>query len=92
MIVNGYLAAVDPVGTVDSVDAGTEDEESGEGCEVRARRRVGDGGDADRLQGRDPEGADVLRQGDPLEVRVELEGQGPILPVQGVRARPDAHR
>ena len=57
-----------------------------------ARHWVGDGGNANRLQGRDVEGGDVLRQGDPLEVRVGLEGRGPVVPVQVVRAGPDADR
>ncbi|HEY3024011.1 MAG TPA: hypothetical protein VGK11_10305 [Actinomycetota bacterium] len=71
---------------------GAEDEESGQGCDVRPRRGVEDGGDADRLQGRDVEGGYVLGQRDPLEVRVDLEGKGPVVPVKVVRAGPYAGR
>jgi hypothetical protein len=83
------LAVAEGLGVV---YAGTEDEEPGQGRNVRARRGAGDGGDANRLQGRDVEGGGVVRQGDPLEVRVDLEGQGPVAPVQVVRAGPDAFR
>ena len=83
------LAAAEGLGVV---YAGAKDEESGQGRDVGARRGAGDGGDADRLQGRDVEGGDVLRQGDPLEVRVDLEGQGSVVPVQVVRAGPDTGR
>src|SRR6266540_171987 len=74
------------------VYAGTEHEESPQGREVRARRRVEDGRGSDRLHGRNDEGGYVLLQRDPLEVRVDLEGRGPVAPVKVVRACPDAHR
>ena len=40
----------------------------------------------------DVEGRYVLRQGHPLEVRVDLEGKGPVVPVKVVRAGPYAGR
>jgi hypothetical protein len=90
----GVVAEVQDIAVAERlrvVDAGAEHEESGQGREVRAWRGVEDGGGPDRLHGRNDGGGYVLLQGDPLEVRVDLEGKGPVAPVKVVRALPDAH-